>query len=159
MGADVAELSNEAEDHVVLLVDRTLTNDLTVGTDSKLDSGVLGDRPAAASLLLDLWKFGEEEKDCDSGTGAGDGQVNILHAVKIFATVLGEKGLGGDEGSDEGGDTVPGLAELQSRRSQRRLTNDDGVRVGGGLESGKTAGNDQSASQEAAESRDGVVGV
>lgn len=62
-----------------------------------------------------------------------------------------EEELGGDERPDEGGNTVPGLAELQTSGSAGRVADDDGVRVGSRLESCKTAGNDESACAEATE--------
>lgn len=44
--------------------------------------------------------------------------------------------------------TVPGLAELQTCRSTVRGTNDNGVRVGGGLECGESASNDEGTDTE-----------
>jgi hypothetical protein len=38
---DVAELRDEAEDHVVLLVKRAISNDSTVGVDTELNGGVV----------------------------------------------------------------------------------------------------------------------
>lgn len=89
--------------------------------------------------------------------------------------LAGEKVLARNQRADEGGDTVPGLAELQTSRCPggitfmlvslcfykksglRILTNHNGVRVGGGLKGSKTTSNDQSAGKETTERSSCVV--
>ena len=70
LGTDVAELGDEAEDHVVLLPNRTGTDDLSVGISGKLESGVISNRSTAldARGLSDFGEFGEEEHDTNGDT-------------------------------------------------------------------------------------------
>jgi hypothetical protein len=72
-----------------------------------------------ASLVLndglgDLRELGEEEEDTDSGTSTGDGEVDILHVGKAVGVLTSKEELGSDQGSNERGDTVPRLAELET---------------------------------------------
>lgn len=141
LGTDVAELGDETEDHVVLLVDRTLG----VG----LDNSLLVD--GTGSGFCNFRKLAEDVENSDSNTGAGNGEVDVLYIGQAVLILAREEELGSDEGANEGGDTVPRLAELQTGRGGRGRTDDDGVGVGGSLESGKTAGDDESADAEATE--------
>lgn len=118
LGTDVAELSNEGEPHVVLLPDGTLV--------------------AVSSLILDdsfgdLGELGEEEENSNSGTSAGDSEVDKLDVGKAVLVRAREEELGGDQGADERSNTVPRLAELQTSVGGSRVTNNDCVRVGSGL--------------------------
>lgn len=160
LSTDVAELSDEAEDHVVLLVERALADDVAVDIASKLDSGVIGDGAATlhTRALGDLGKLGEEEEDGDGDTEAGDSQVDVLDVGEVVLVGTAEEGLGGDERADEGSNTVPGLAELQTSGGPGRVTNDDSVGVCRDFEGGKTAGDDESAGAETTEGSCGVVG-
>lgn len=99
LGTDVAELSKEGEPHVVLLPDGALAS---------MASLVLNDG------LGDLRELGEEEENSDSGTSAGDSQVDILDVGEAVGVVTSEEELGSDQGSNERGDTVPRLAELET---------------------------------------------
>lgn len=151
LGANVAELGNETTEHVVLLPDAALT-DLTA---LKIVLG-LDERVVALGLLSDLGKLSEDEQDGNGDTEASHAKVDELNVGKIVGVLAGEESLGGDEGTDEGSNTVPGLAELETRRGGSRVTNDNGVRVGSSLEGGKTTSNDKSASAETTEGGRGV---
>jgi hypothetical protein len=146
LGSNVAELSKETEEHVVLLPDAALTDltalDIVLGLD---------ERVVALGLLSNLRKLGEDEQDGDSDTEHGNTEVDELHVGKVVGVLAGEESLGSDEGTDERSDTVPGLAELETRRGGSRVTNDNGVRVGSSLKGSKTASNDKSASTETTE--------
>jgi hypothetical protein len=161
LGTDIAELSNEAEEQVVLLPDGAGTDDLTVGINSKLKSGVINNRapPLDSRSLSDLGQLGEEEHDAHSDSQKCDGQVDILNSLKGVCVCAREEVLRSDERTNERGNTVPGLAELQTSRRPRRVTDDNGVRVGRGLKGSKTTGNDQSASKESTERGGCVVGA
>jgi len=54
----------------------------------------------------------------------------------------------GDERTDEGSDTVPRLAELETSGGRFRSADDDSVRVGGSFESSETTSDDESAGAE-----------
>jgi len=102
LGADVAKLSDDTKDHVVLLVYRTLADDVSVVVPAELDGGLVGDGAAAGSVLLDFRELGEEEHDRHGDTGAGNGQVDELNVGEVVLGLAGEEGLGGDEGTNEG---------------------------------------------------------
>jgi hypothetical protein len=143
LGTDVAELSTEGKPHVVLLPD---------GTISVVSSLILNDS------LGDLRELGEEEQNTNSGTSTGDSEVDELDVGKAVLVLAREEELGGDQGSDERGDTVPRLTELETSVGRGRVTDDDSVRVGRSLKSSKTTSNDKSASAEATEDS-ATVGV
>lgn len=151
LSTDVAELGDETEDHVVLLVQRTAADNVAILVNTELQGSLGHDRTRALGTLGHLRQFGEEEHDANGGTGAGDGEVDILHVGEVVGVGAGEEGMGGNEWSNEGSDTVPSLAELQTSGGGLGSTNDDSVRVGGSLESSKAAGDDESAGTEATE--------
>jgi hypothetical protein len=99
LGTDVTELSKEGEPHVVLLPD---------GAMASMASLVLNDG------LGDLRELGEEEEDTDSGTSTGDSEVDILDVGEAVGVITSKEELGSDQGSNERGDTVPRLAELET---------------------------------------------
>jgi hypothetical protein len=160
LGTDVAELGDEAEDHVVLLPDGTGTDDLSVGISGKLESGVVSDGSTAldARGLSDFGELGEEEHDTNGDTEESDSEVDILDGLEAVSVRAAEEVLAGNQGADEGGNAVPGLAELETSRSPGWVSDDNGVGVGGGLKGSKTAGDDQSASKEATERGSCVLG-
>ena len=151
LGADVAELSNETADHVVLLPDAALADLTALEVVLGLD-----ERVVALGLLSNLRKLGEDEQDSDGDTKASNSEVDELNVGKVVGVLAGEESLGSDEGTDEGSNTVPGLAELETRRSSLGVTNDNGVRVGSSLKGSKTAGDDKGASAETTERGRGV---
>lgn len=134
LGTDITELGEEGKEHVVLLVEWADVR--------QVGRGLVKDR------LAHLREPGAEEQDSDGGTGAGDREVDVLDVGQVVLVASGEEELGGDEGSDETGDTVPRLTELESGRGRGWVTDDDGVRVGGSLEGGETTGDDQSTGEE-----------
>lgn len=152
LSTDIAELGDETADHVVLLPDTALTDLTTLNIMLRLD-----ERVVALGLLSDLRKLSEDEDDGDSDTEAGNSEVNELHVGEVVRVLTGEESLGSDEGTDERSDTVPGLAELETRRGSLGVTNDNGVRVGGSLKGSKTAGDHQGASAETTERCRGIL--
>nr|POF04557.1 hypothetical protein CFP56_56038 [Quercus suber] len=161
LSTDVAELGDQAEDHVVLLVERCITDDLAVLVDAHLEGAVLHDAVGAGGLLLNLGKLGEEEEDGDGSAGTCDGEVDVLHVGEVVGALAAEESLGGDEWADETRDTVPSvrfrqLRELETRGGCSWVTDDDGVGVGSSLQGGETAGDDKGASQETTEAGFGM---
>jgi hypothetical protein len=71
--------------------------------------------------------------------------LNIDQVVGILAS---EKELGSDQWADEGGDTVPRLAELETSGCRGWVADDNSVRVGGSFESSKATGDNKSAGAE-----------
>lgn len=109
LSTDIAKLGDETEDHVVLLVERALTDLVSELVDGKvLNGGVV------QHLLRDLRELGDEKQHSDGDTSTGDGQVDELHIDEVMGVLAGEEELGGDQGTDERCNTVPGLAELQT---------------------------------------------
>lgn len=151
LSTDVAELGNETADHVVLLPDAALTNLTALNIVLRLDKGVV-----ALGLLSDLRKLGEDEQDGNSDTEASNTEVDELDVGEVVSVLAREESLGSDERTDEGGNTVPGLAELETRRGSLGVTNDNGVGVGSSLEGSKTASNNQSACAETTEGSRGI---
>lgn len=151
LSTDVAELSNETADHVVLLPDAALANLTALNVVLRLNEGVV-----ALGFLSNLRELGEDEQDGDGDTEASNTEIDELYVGKVVGVLAGEESLGSDEGTDEGSNTVPGLAELETRRSSLGVTNDNGVRVGSSLKGSKTASNDQGASAETTERGRGV---
>lgn len=86
LGTDIAELSDETEDHVVLLVERTRADDLTIGIDCELDSRVISDGAASldAGGFGDFGELGEEEQDTNCSSEACDSEVYILHCSQVL---------------------------------------------------------------------------
>jgi hypothetical protein len=146
LGTNVAELSNETADHVVLLPDAALANLTALEIVLRLDQGVV-----ALGLLSNLRELGEDEQDGNRDTEAGNTKVDELDVGKVVSVLAGEESLGSDEGTDERSNTVPGLAELETRRGSLGVTDDNGVRVGSSLKGSKTTGDDKGASAETTE--------
>ena len=160
LSTNVAELSSKAEEQVVLLPDGTSANDVSVGIGGKLESRVVDNGASPlGSRLSNLRQLGEEEHDTDSDTQKSDSQVDILDSLEGVGVLAREEVLGGDKRANEGGNAVPGLAELQTSGGPGWVTDHNGVRVGGGLKGSKTAGNDQSAGEETTERSSCVVGA
>lgn len=109
LSTNIAELSNEAEDHVELLVEWSLA-DLV----SELISSEVLDSGGVEHLLRDFWQLGNEEQDGDGNTGTGNGEVDELDIDQVVGVLAGEEELGCDQGADEGCNTIPRLAELES---------------------------------------------
>jgi hypothetical protein len=122
LGTDIAELGNETANHVVLLPDASLSDLTALEIVLRLD-----ERVVALGLLSNLGELGKGEQNGDSDTKARDTEVDKLHIGKVVGILAGEEGLGGNEWTDEGSNTVPCLAELQTRRGGSWVTNDDGV--------------------------------
>lgn len=102
MGADIAELCHEAEQHIVLFVEWSAADDVAVLINAHLESGIRSNRVAAAGGgLCHFGKLGEEEEDSNGDTRAGDCKVNELHIRQVVLVLAGEEELGGDEGTDE----------------------------------------------------------
>jgi hypothetical protein len=69
LSTNVAELRDEAEDHVVLLVKRSLSDLVPEFVESKILHSCRG----VEHLLADFRKLGNKEQDGDGNTGSGDG--------------------------------------------------------------------------------------
>ena len=145
LGTNVAELCNETEDHVVLLVERLGWDDTAVLIGELDVGGTLEGR------LRDFRKLADGEENSDGDTSARDTEVDVLDVGEVVLILTSEEGVGGDERSDEGSDTVPGLTELETSRGALWSTNDDSVGVGSSLEGSKTASDDESADTETTE--------
>jgi len=153
LGANVAELSGKTEEQVVLLPDGTGTDHVAVSIGGKLEGGVFrdGSSPLDSRGLGDLRELGEEEQNANGNAQKSHSQVDILNSLERVGVCAREEVLRGDEGTDEGSDTVPGLAELQTSGGKCWVADHNCVRVGGGLKGSKTTGNDQSAGKETTE--------
>ena len=106
LSADVAELGDEAENHVVLLVQRSVHDGVSVLVDSELEGRVVNNGARADSRLLDLRQFGEEEEDGHSGSSTCYSKVHILYIGELVLRLASEEGLRGDQRANEAGDTV-----------------------------------------------------
>ena len=106
-----------------------------------LDKGVV-----TSGLLSNFRKLGEDEQNGNSDTKASNTEVDELDVGEVVSVLAREESLGSDKGTNEGSNTVPGLAELETRRGSLGVTNDNGVGVGSSLESSKTASDNQGAS-------------
>jgi hypothetical protein len=84
LGTNVAELSKETEEHVVLLPDAALTNlaalDIVLGLDERI---------VALSLLSNLGELGEDEQDGNGNTEAGNSKVDELDVGKVVSVLAG----------------------------------------------------------------------
>ncbi len=68
LSSDVAKLGNEAEDHVVLLVERTLSDLIS----ELIESEILYGSGRIQHLLGNLRELGNKEEDGNSNTSTGD---------------------------------------------------------------------------------------
>lgn len=103
--ADIEELGDEAEHRVLAAPQRTLVDDarsILVLLDASLG---------------DLGQLGEEEQDREGRAEAGDSEVGVLHGLERVRIGAGEEGLAGDQGTDEGADTVGRLGEVEAESS------------------------------------------
>jgi hypothetical protein len=83
LGTNVAELSSEAEEKVVLLPDGTGADNVAVVISSKLEGRVVDNGASPlGSGLGDLGQLGEEEHDTDGNTKESDSQVDILNSLE-----------------------------------------------------------------------------
>jgi hypothetical protein len=119
LSSDVAELADETEDGVLTLPEGTVVDETAV---------LLGVLEVVAG---DLGELGEEEEDGNGGTEAGDGEVDVLDRGELDRVGVLEEGVGGDGGSDEGGETVERLGEVEAEGSALRDTEDGDVRAVG----------------------------
>jgi hypothetical protein len=119
LSSDVAELADETEDGVLALPEGTVVDDTTV---------LLGVLEVVAG---DFGELGEEEENCDGGTEAGDGEVDVLDGGELDRVGVLEESVGSDGGSDEGGETVERLGEVETERGALRGTEDRDVRAVG----------------------------
>ena len=77
LSTNVAELRNETEYHVVLLVDWLITDDVTVLINADFQSVFGNDGSSSDSLLLDFGEFGKEEHYGNCGACTCDCQINL----------------------------------------------------------------------------------
>ena len=104
LGTSVAELGNESEDGASAAVDGD--NLALAGShDAILLRGDV--ELSLESLFRHLGELGEDEEEGDDDSHGGDGEVNVLHIDEVVGVGTGEEELGGDQRSDERGDSVP----------------------------------------------------
>ena len=102
MSTNIAELGNEGKDHVVLLVDWSLADFVSELIFSEVLHG-----GRVEHLFGDFWELGYQEENSNGDTSTGDGKVDELDIDEIVSVLASEEELGGDERTDEGGNTVP----------------------------------------------------
>lgn len=109
LGTNVAELGDESEDHVVLLVEGTLLDFTTVVVNVVHDQGVV-----PLSRFGNLGELGESEEHSNCDTSARNSKVHELNVGEVVLVSVAEEELGGNQRSDEGSNTIPGLTELET---------------------------------------------
>jgi len=106
---DVAELCDEAEDHVVLLVEGSGADDLSAGVNGHFDGRFVNN--GATSLytraLLYFRKLGAEEEHSDCNSKTCNCKVDILDSGQVLSVLAAEEEFAGNQGTDERGDSVP----------------------------------------------------
>ena len=125
LGADVAELSDDAEEEFVLFAQGLVLVAGQVGALFGLESHVgVGD-------------FGdgrEEEDDSEEEDEAGDAEVGPLHVAEVGIADFLEEDAGREERGDDRADCLEGLGELETELGQSGRTAGSDEWVGGGLE-------------------------
>ena len=86
---DITELSDETEDHVVLLIDWSLANLV-----AKLVDFEVFDIGALQVTFGYFRKFGEGKKNRDRNTGAWHRKIDVLDVCKIVGISSGKEELG-----------------------------------------------------------------
>jgi hypothetical protein len=102
LSTNIAELSDKTEDHVELLVEWSLANFVP-----ELISSEVLDGRGVEHLLRNFWQFGNEEQDGNGNTGTGNSEVDELDIDQVVGVLAREEELGCDQGTNEGGDTIP----------------------------------------------------
>lgn len=92
----------------------------------------------------------EDEQDSDSDAKTCDRQVYVLDVGEIVSVGSSEEELRGDEGADERGYSVPGLAELKTDGGGCWVADDNCVGIGRCFQRGEPASNDEGADEKAA---------
>ena len=138
LSSDVAELNDESDNGVLALPQRALIDVSSVGL-------IVGH-----VLLRNLRKLGEEEEDHDGSTKAGNTEVDELDTVEraLANIAVTEESLTGDQRTDERCETVESLGKVEAEGSLLRSAENGNVTVGANLESGETAGDDESRNDE-----------
>lgn len=109
LGTDVAELGDESKDHVPFLVERLVLHKAAELTHLRVGGD---DRGRSALGFRNFGEFGEEKQDCNGSSCASYCQVDVLDVGERVLVASREESLGGDEWTDEGGDSVPRLAAI-----------------------------------------------
>jgi len=151
LSTDIAELSNEAEDHVILLVKWSLANLV-----SELISSEVLDSGGIEHLLRNFWQLSDEEQDSNGNAGAGDSEVDELDIDQVVCVLASEEKLGGNERADERCNAIPRLTELKSGRCAGRVTDDNSVGIGRSFKSCKSTSNHESAGTKSTEGSNAV---
>lgn len=134
LGGDVEPLGGETENGSDLLVEGL--GKLSLGGLAQVVGGLL------KVGLGNLREVDEVKGDDEEGCPGCDGEVDVLDVGEVVAVAGSEEELGGDEGTDERGETVPRLRELESEGGRSDGGHDRHVRVGGDLKGSKTASDD-----------------
>lgn len=89
-------------------------------------------------FLLDLGKFGDEEQEIDDASEGRNTKINPLQVAQSVRITGLEEGTAGNDGSEDGSDTVPRLSEHKTESSVLRRSKDCNVRAGSHLEPSET---------------------
>jgi len=109
LSTDVAELCDEAEDHVVLLVKGSGADDLSICVDSEFHGRFVDNRATSlyTRLLLYFRKLGAQEEYSDCNSKACNCKVDILDCRQVLSMLATEEKFAGNQRTNEGRDTVP----------------------------------------------------
>jgi hypothetical protein len=101
--------------------------------------------------LLQYQTFGDsQEEHVEHEAEAEDGQVDPLDCVERGGVLALEEVRRGDERAREGRDALEALADVEPHRGVARGAEHGDVRVGGHLEAGEAAADDEGAAHETA---------
>lgn len=142
LSTDVTELSGNTEEELVLLAEGLLDVTGQVRALLGLESHI---------GISDFWDWREEEDDGEEGDESGDTDVCPLYLAEIVTGGLLEEDTRGEERSNNRSDGLEGLGKLETELGKSGRTTGGDERVGGCLEGGKTAADDEEGAAEAAE--------
>ena len=100
------------------------------------------------TTVLNSWHSQEEQVEHDAE--AEDGQVDPLDCVECGGVLALEEVRRGDERAREGRDALEALADVEPHRGVACRAEHGDVRVGGHLEAGEAAADDEGAAHETA---------
>ena len=120
LGCDVDELGDETEDCMVLLVEWSLGDFGVTASDRLLKHEFVAD-------FRDMYK---EESDCDTCNCDSNSKIDELDRVERVDVGTGKEGIGSDQRTNEGTDTVKRLRKVESERSGFRITENGNVWIG-----------------------------
>lgn len=140
LSTDVAELTSDTEEELVLLAKWLLLVTSQIGALLSLKSHV---------GICDFWDWREEEDDGKEGDEASNTDVCPLDLAEILGVL--EEHSGGEQRSDDGANSLERLRQLKTELGESGRTASGDEWVGGGLEGGETASDDEEGATEATE--------